>query len=90
MQYGVEELARAAGVSVDTVRYYQAKKLLPPPARAGRRAVYATRHLERLRRIRRLQRDGLPLGVIRRMLAERRAPPARSRARSAPSAATGR
>ncbi len=73
MQYGVEELARAAGVSVDTVRFYQAKRLLPPPARAGRRAVYATRHLERLRRIRRLQRDGLPLGVIRRMLAEPRA-----------------
>ena len=58
MHYGVEELARAVGVSVDTLRYYQAQKLLPPPTRAGRRAVYGTRHLERLRRIRRLQSEG--------------------------------
>jgi DNA-binding transcriptional MerR regulator len=73
MQYGVEELARAANLSVDTLRYYQTQKLLPPPTRVGRRAVYATRHLERLRRIRRLQSEGLPLGVIRRVLGERRA-----------------
>ena len=63
MHYGVEELARAAGVTIDTLRYYQAQKLLPPPARAGRRAVYSARHLDRLRRIRRLQGEGLPLGV---------------------------
>ena len=40
MQYRVEELARAAGVSVDTIRFYQARRLLPAPRRAGRRAVY--------------------------------------------------
>jgi len=80
MQYGVEELARAAGVTVDTLRYYQAQKLLPPPARAGRRAVYSSRHLERLRRIRRLQGEGLPLSVIRRVLGERRAAGALARA----------
>jgi len=68
MNYTVEKLARAAGVTVDTIRFYQAKRLLPPPRRSGRRAVYSTAHLDRLRRIRRLQADGVPLAVIRRLL----------------------
>jgi len=68
MNYGVEALARAAGVTVDTVRFYQAKRLLPPPRRVGRRAIYSSLHLDRLRRIRRLQADGVPLAVIRRLL----------------------
>ena len=70
MDYRVEELARAAGVSVDTVRFYQAQRLLAPPRRSGRHAVYSGAHLARLRRIRRLQGDGFPLGVIRRLLGE--------------------
>jgi len=68
MDYGVEGLARAAGVTVDTIRFYQARRLLPPPRRVGRRAVYSSAHLDRLRRIRRLQSDGVPLAVIRRLL----------------------
>ena len=70
MNYSVEQLADAAGVRVDTVRYYQAQGLLPPPKRAGRRALYAESHLKLLRRIRELQRDGLPLAVIKRMVAD--------------------
>src|SRR5262245_26329603 len=73
MEYGVEELARVAGLRVDTVRFYQARGLLPRPRRAGRRAVYTGAHLARLRRIRSLQQEGLPLEVIRRVLGERRA-----------------
>lgn len=69
MEYTVEELARAAGVAVDTVRFYQGKGLLPPPRRAGRRALYGARHLERLKRIRRHQAEGLPLAVVKRLLA---------------------
>jgi DNA-binding transcriptional MerR regulator len=69
MNYGVEQLAAAAGVRVDTVRYYQAQGLLPVPRRAGRRALYGESHLTRLKRIRELQREGLPLAVIKRMLA---------------------
>ena len=68
MNYRVEQLAAAAGVRVDTVRYYQAQGLLPPPRRAGRRVHYGARHLARLKRIRELQRDGLSLAVIKRML----------------------
>jgi DNA-binding transcriptional MerR regulator len=71
MEYGIEELATAAGVPVDTIRFYQSQGLLVRPRRAGRRAVYSQTHLSRLRRIRRLQRDGFPLGVIRRLLTRR-------------------
>jgi DNA-binding transcriptional MerR regulator len=80
MDYGVEELARLAGLRVDTIRFYQAKGLLPRPRRAGRRAVYSAGHLARLRRIRTLQDQGLPLEVIRRLLGERRAAGALARA----------
>src|SRR3981081_2049789 len=68
MAYRVEELAAKADISVDTVRYYQAKDLLPPPARAGRVAWYDDEHLGRLAQIRRLQGRGFSLAVIRRLL----------------------
>jgi DNA-binding transcriptional MerR regulator len=64
----VEELARRADVSVDTIRFYQKRQLLPPPRRAGRIAWYGTDHVERLQRIKDLQREGFSLAVIRRLL----------------------
>lgn len=66
--YRVEQLAALADVSVDTVRFYQAKGLLPPPRREGRIGVYDDDHLARLERIRRLQAKGLTLATIRRLL----------------------
>jgi DNA-binding transcriptional MerR regulator len=66
--YRVEELAARADLSVDTVRYYQARDLLPPPTRSGRVALYDDLHLERLAEIRRLQAGGFTLAVIRRLL----------------------
>ncbi len=68
MDYRVEELAAKAGLSVDTVRYYQAKGLLPSPTRAGRVGWYHEQHLDRLLEIRRLQSRGLTLAVIGRLL----------------------
>src|SRR5580704_5688873 len=68
MSYRVEELAAQADISVDTVRYYQARDLLAPPARSGRVALYSDAHLERLAEIRRLQGRGYSLAVIRRLL----------------------
>lgn len=68
MEYRVEELARLAGVRIDTVRYYQSRGLLPPPRREGRVAWYGDPHLERLRRIRGLREEGLSLDWIGRML----------------------
>lgn len=64
----MEQLAAAADVSVDTVRFYQAKGLLPPPERRGRVAWYGGDHLDRLARIRSLQARGLTLAIIRRLL----------------------
>src|SRR5258708_18842638 len=68
MSYRVEELAALADLSVDTVRYYQAKDLLPAPTRSGRVALYTDVHVERLAEIRRLQGRGHSLAVIRRLL----------------------
>jgi DNA-binding transcriptional MerR regulator len=67
-QMRVEELARRADVSVDTIRFYQKRRLLPPPSRGGRIAWYRAEHVERLGRIRELQRRGFSLAVIRRVL----------------------
>jgi DNA-binding transcriptional MerR regulator len=69
MRLRVEELAKAADVSVDTVRYYQKQRLLPAPERDGRNAVYTGEHLERMARIKDLQRRGFSLAVIGRFLA---------------------
>lgn len=71
MEYRVEQLAAACDVSVDTVRFYQAKGLLPPPRRSGRIALYDKEHAERIRRIRSLQKKGLTLQAIERVVAGR-------------------
>lgn len=68
MGYRVEELARACGVTVDTIRFYQTRGLLRPPARDGRRAIYDDHHVERLDRIRALKEQGFSLALIQRTL----------------------
>ena len=68
MEYRIEQLARAAGVAVDTIRFYQGKGLLEPPRREGRITWYSDAHLDRLRRVRDLQQRGFTLTVIRRFL----------------------
>jgi DNA-binding transcriptional MerR regulator len=68
MRYRVEQLAAATDVSVDTVRYYQSRGLLAAPDREGRLAWYGADHAERIRQIRDLQRKGLTLAAIERML----------------------
>ena len=68
MRYRVEQLAAACDVSVDTVRYYQSRGLLPQPEREGRVAWYGPAHVERIRQIRELQRKGLTLAAIRRVV----------------------
>jgi DNA-binding transcriptional MerR regulator len=69
MEYRIEQLARTAGVAVDTIRFYQGKGLLDAPRRDGRVTWYGDGHLERLRRIRDLQQRGFTLTVIQRFLA---------------------
>jgi DNA-binding transcriptional MerR regulator len=68
VRYRVEQLAGACGVSVDTVRYYQSLGLLPSPEREGRVAWYGPEHAERIREVRALQKTGLTLAAIRRLV----------------------
>lgn len=69
MEYRIEQLARTAGVAVDTIRFYQGKGLLEAPRRDGRVTWYGEGHVDRLRRIRELQQRGFTLTVIQRFLA---------------------
>jgi DNA-binding transcriptional MerR regulator len=68
VRYRVDELAVRGGVSVDTVRFYQSKGLLPRPERDGRVAWYGDAHVERLARIRELKEAGFSLAMIGRVL----------------------
>src|SRR6202162_1131836 len=68
MEYRIEQLARSAGVAVDTIRFYQGKGLLEAPRREGRVPWEAESHLDRLRRIKELQQQGFTLTVIQRFL----------------------
>jgi DNA-binding transcriptional MerR regulator len=63
--YSLADLARLADVTPRTVRYYVAQGLLPAPEAAGPATRYGEGHLARLRLIRRLQREHLPLAEIR-------------------------
>lgn len=50
-EYRMAELARLAGITVRTLRFYRERKLIPPPRREGRIAWYDDHHLARLRTI---------------------------------------
>lgn len=67
-RWRVEDLAERAAVSVDTIRFYQKRELLPPPERVGRVAWYGPNHEQRLHQIKQLQDDGFTLAMIRRVL----------------------
>ncbi|MFZ4718776.1 MAG: MerR family transcriptional regulator [Ilumatobacteraceae bacterium] len=64
MKYTVDELARAANTMTTTVRMYQNKGLLHPPARQGRLGIYDDSHLARIRLITELQQRGHSLAGI--------------------------
>jgi Cd(II)/Pb(II)-responsive transcriptional regulator len=65
----IGELAREAGVDVQTVRYYEREGLLEAPARtvSGYR-TYGPRHLERLNFIRHCRSLDMPLADVKRLL----------------------
>jgi DNA-binding transcriptional MerR regulator len=63
-EFRVEELAAEVGVSVEVLRSYQSKGLLPAPRHEGRVAFYGERHLERLREILDLKHQGYSLRMI--------------------------
>jgi MerR family transcriptional regulator, copper efflux regulator len=62
----IGELAKAAGVSVSTVRFYEAQGLLPKPeTRESGYREYGERDLQRLRLIVAAKRQRFPLKLIR-------------------------
>lgn len=63
-RYRADELAAEAGISVQALRAYQSKGLLPPPRHEGRVAWYGAHHRERLDRIRDLKDRGYSLRMI--------------------------
>lgn len=67
--YSIGELARAIGMKVETIRYYERIGLLPSPARtAGNYRAYIRPHLERLSFIRRGRGLGFSLDAVRELL----------------------
>ncbi|MFC5850741.1 MerR family transcriptional regulator [Streptomyces chlorus] len=58
------ELARLAGITVRTLRFYRERKLIPPPRREGRIAWYDDHHLARLNTITALLERGHTLNGI--------------------------
>jgi len=65
----IGELAKSAGVDVQTVRYYEREGLIAPPARtaSGYRS-YAPAHLQRLTFIRHCRSLDMALADIKRLL----------------------
>lgn len=68
-QYTIGKLATAAGVNVETIRYYERRGLLAQPPSHGGYRRYGTAHLERLSFIRRAQGMGFSLDEIAELLA---------------------
>lgn len=61
----IEDLATQVGVPVRTIRYYIAEGLLPGPGARGKSATYSEEHLLRLRLIRCLVEQRVPLSEVR-------------------------
>jgi DNA-binding transcriptional MerR regulator len=65
----IGQVARRAGVGVQTVRYYERRGLLPPPTRrhSGQR-IYESSTVDLLRAVKTAQRLGFTLGEIEEIL----------------------
>jgi DNA-binding transcriptional MerR regulator len=64
----IDTAAQLTGLTTRSIRAYQSQGLLPAPGLEGRVGFYDTRHLDRLRAIRRLQEQGFSLAGIKRLL----------------------
>ena len=71
----IGDLAEATGTPVETIRFYERQRLLPPPGRADNNyRVYLPLHAERLAFIRQCRNLDMTLDEIRALLALRDAP----------------
>ena len=60
----IGRLAQAAGVGVETIRYYQQRMLLPIPAASGGYRQYPAELVDRIRFVKRAQELGFSLDEI--------------------------
>lgn len=65
----IGKLAAAAGVGVETIRFYQRRGLLETPARHGSARRYGPEDLRRLRFVRQAQAAGFTLAEIAELIA---------------------
>jgi len=73
----IGKLARAAGVSTDTIRFYERRGLLSPPARtAANYRLYPDKDVLRLKFIKRAKALGFTLNEIKELLSLRHDPKA--------------
>lgn len=63
-EFTIGKLATAAGINVETVRYYERRGLIEQPDSSGSYRRYGSDHLERLAFIRRAQGMGFSLDEI--------------------------
>jgi DNA-binding transcriptional MerR regulator len=64
--FQIGELARRTALSIDAIRFYERRKLLPPASRtAGRIRLYTAHDIERLRFVQRMQRLGFSFEEIK-------------------------
>lgn len=68
VEYTIDELARAAGTTVRSLRVYHERGVLPPPEVRGRTGFYGPDHLNRVHTIGRLLDRGIKLNGIRELL----------------------
>ncbi len=66
--FTIGTLARAAGVSVETVRYYERRELLEQPERGNGYRRYSDADVERLKFVRRAKELGFTLAEIKELL----------------------
>lgn len=64
----IGRLARAAGVGIETIRYYQQRELLPTPSTVGAFRRYPVKLTARIRFIKRAQELGFSLDEISELL----------------------
>ncbi len=66
----IGQLAKAAGVNLETIRYYETIKLMPrPPRTEGGHRAYDDAHVARLKFIRRSRELGFSIEEVRAFLA---------------------
>ena len=71
-RFQIGQLARRTALSIDAIRFYERRKLMPTACRsAGRFRLYTTDDIERLRFVQRMQRLGFSLEEIRQLMAIR-------------------